>query len=189
VYALSAHSGRNVLERCLALGMNGCLNKPYELSELYAVLRQHYSGRGYSGLLPLLPLLPVGSKALPGQDGIPGLDPLCAINDTGISPTLYPRLLAKFRKQFAEGPQGLRIDVEARAWERVVPFAHTLKGRAGLLGMTEVASIATRLEVAANASDSARAVAALEALERCLQTIVAGLGRILPPDADAEVFP
>jgi two-component system, sensor histidine kinase and response regulator len=186
VYALSAHSGRNVLERCLALGMNGCLNKPYELSELYGVLRQHYSGRGHSGLLPLLP---VGSKALPGQDGIPGLDPLCAINDTGISPTLYPRLLAKFRKQFAEGPQGLRIDVEARAWERVVPFAHTLKGRAGLLGMTEVASIATRLEVAANASDSARAVAALEALERCLQTIVAGLGRILPPDADAEVFP
>lgn len=72
VYALSAHSGRNVLERCLALGMNGCLNKPYELSELYAVLRQHYSGRGHSGLLPLLP---VGSKALPGQDGIPGLTP------------------------------------------------------------------------------------------------------------------
>ena len=39
VYALSAHSGRSVLERCLALGMNGCLNKPYELSELHGVLR------------------------------------------------------------------------------------------------------------------------------------------------------
>jgi two-component system, sensor histidine kinase and response regulator len=181
VYALSAHSGRSVLERCLALGMSGCLNKPYELSELYGVLRQHYSGSGHTGVLPLLP---VGSKALPGLDGIPGLDPLCAINDTGISPTLYPRLLAKFRKQFADGPQGLRIDVEARAWERVIPFAHTLKGRAGLLGMSEIASIAGRLEAAAKAADSTRAAAALQALEERLRIIVGGLDRVLPADEE-----
>lgn len=181
VYALSAHSGRSVLERCLTLGMDGCLSKPYELSELYGVLRQHYSGSGNSGVLSLLP---AGSKALPGLDGIPGLDPLCAINDTGISPTLYPRLLAKFRKQFADGPQSLRIDVEAGAWERVIPFAHTLKGRAGLLGMTEIATLASRIEAAAHAADSARAVPALLALEERLRTIVDGLARILPPEAD-----
>jgi two-component system sensor histidine kinase/response regulator len=45
IYALSAHSGRAVLERCLAIGMNGSINKPYELSDLYKVLRQHYPGR------------------------------------------------------------------------------------------------------------------------------------------------
>ena len=184
VYALSAHSGRSVLERCLALGMNGSLNKPYELNDLHGVLARHHRGGGIPGGPPLLP--PSGGAAVAGLDGIPGLDPQCAINDTGISPTLYPRLLSKFRKQFADGPQGLRIDVQERAWERVVPFAHTLKGRAGLLGMAEVSSIAGRLEAAANARDCARALAALQALELCLRPIVEGLGRILPADVEED---
>jgi CheY-like chemotaxis protein len=167
VYALSAHSSRGVLERCRELGMNGCLDKPYDLAELFTVLRRHYKGASAPATMPQLP---AGASTLAGLEGIPGLDPDCAINDTGISPTLYPRLLAKFRDQFAGGPQGLRADVDARAWGAVVPFAHTLKGRAGLLGMSEIAAIAGRLEAAARAGDAARAQRALQALE-------AGCGR------------
>ena len=63
---------------------------------------------------------------------------------------------------------------------------HTLKGRAGLLGMAEVSSIAGRLEAAANARDCARALAALQALELCLRPIVEGLGRILPADVEED---
>ena len=177
VYALSAHGSRSVLERCRELGMNGCLDKPYDLAELFAVLRRHYRGRSAPESLPPSP---PGTATLAGLEGIPGLDPDCAINDTGISPTLYPRLLAKFRDQFADGPQGLRADVDARAWAAVVPFAHTLKGRAGLLGMSEIAAIAGRLEAAARAGDAARAQRALQALEAGLRPIVEGLDRVLP---------
>ncbi len=177
IYALSAHSGRAVLERCLAIGMNGCLNKPYELSELYKILRRHYpAAAGGADRTPPQQ----GSKALSGLEDIPGLDARCAINDTGISPTLYPRLLAKFQRQFAGGPRGLRRDVESRAWARVSPFAHTLKGRAGLLGMNEISAIAGRLEAAAHARDFARAMGALQALEEALVPIVEGLARVLP---------
>lgn len=70
----------------------------------------------------------------------------------------------------------------------MVPFAHTLKGRAGLLGMTEVASIASRLEVAANAR-TAR-------VRWLLWRRWSGVSRpssldwvgFCLPDADAEVF-
>ena len=181
VYALSAHSGRSVLERCLSLGMNGCLDKPYVLPRLLEVLRRHHPFG--AGAAPLPPL-PAADAAVPGLEGIPGLDPACAINDTGISPTLYPRLLAKFRDQFAAGPQALRRDVEGRDWEQVALFSHTLKGRAGLLGMSEIAVIAGRLEAAARAGDKARAQAALQALEERLRPIVDGLLRALPPSPE-----
>jgi two-component system sensor histidine kinase/response regulator len=177
IYALSAHSGRAVLERCLAIGMNGCLNKPYELSDLYKVLRQHYPG---APDLADLPMAAAGSAVLAGLDDIPGLDARCAINDTGISPTLYPRLLAKFHLQFADGPVELKAAVEDRAWDQVASLAHTLKGRAGLLGMTEVSALAGRLEAAAHAADNSRARIALKSIEEHLHVIVSGLVRILP---------
>jgi two-component system sensor histidine kinase/response regulator len=164
--------------------MNGCLDKPYDLAELFTVLRRHYKGASAPATMPQLP---AGASTLAGLEGIPGLDPDCAINDTGISPTLYPRLLAKFRDQFAGGPQGLRADVDARAWGAVVPFAHTLKGRAGLLGMSEIAAIAGRLEAAARAGDAARAQRALQALEAGLRPIVEGLDRVLPRRGEGSV--
>ena len=85
------------------------------------------------------------------------------------------------------GPQGLRADVDARAWGAVVPFAHTLKGRAGLLGMSEIAAIAGRLEAAARAGDAARAQRALQALEAGLRPIVEGLDRVLPRRGEGSV--
>ena len=93
--------------------MNGCLDKPYDLAELFAVLRRHYRGARAT-----MPPLPAGTSTLAGLEGIPGLDPDCAINDTGISPTLYPRLLAKFRDQFAGGPRACAPMWTPRAWRR-----------------------------------------------------------------------
>ena len=181
VYALSAHSGRQVTNRCLALGMNGCLDKPYEVADLYRVLHQYYRGEGRAP--GTLPSPSDGRPVLEGLDRIPGLDPRCAINDTGISATLYPRLLQKFRDQFADGPSSLRADVAAHAWDRVAPFAHTLKGRAGLLGMGEISAIAGRLEAAAHAGDFVRAERLLIALEAHLRPLVEGLARALPASA------
>ena len=80
------------------------------------------------------------------------------------------------RDQFADGPSSLRADVAAHAWDRVAPFAHTLKGRAGLLGMGEISAIAGRLEAAAHAGDFVRAERLLIALEAHLrQRIYANL--------------
>ena len=178
VYALSAHRGRSVLEHCLALGMNGCLNKPYELPELFDVLSRHYRPEFAPAPTPV----PAGGPALMGLEAVPGLDPNCAINDTGISPTLYPRLLAKFRAQFADGPVALRKDVAARDWAAVALSSHTLKGRAGLLGMNGISMMSGRLEAAARAGDPLRAMTALTELENQMRSLVDGLGKALLPD-------
>ena len=159
--------------------MNGCLNKPYELPDLFDVLSRHHQPE----LESELPRLPVSGPAVMELASVPGLDPNCAINDTGISPTLYPRLLAKFRNQFADGPTGLRKDVAARDWEAVALASHTLKGRAGLLGMNGVSAMAGRLESAARAGDHPRIQAALAELENQMRPLVEGLGKVLLPDA------
>ena len=117
-----------------------------------------------------------------GLEAVPGLDPNCAINDTGISPTLYPRLLAKFRAQFADGPEALRKDVAARDWAAVALSSHTLKGRAGLLGMNGISMMSGRLEAAARAGDPLRATTALAELENQMRPLVEGLGKVLLPD-------
>jgi HPt (histidine-containing phosphotransfer) domain-containing protein len=70
-----------------------------------------------------------------------------------------------------------------------VPFAHTLKGRAGLLGMSEIAAIAGRLEAAARAGDTARAQRTLQALEAGLRPIVEGIDRVLPRSDDGAAAP
>ena len=57
--------------------------------------------------------------------------------------------------------QALRKDVEARDWEAVALSSHTLKGRAGLLGMNGIAAMAGRLESAARAGDRPRGGGAL----------------------------
>jgi HPt (histidine-containing phosphotransfer) domain-containing protein len=82
--------------------------------------------------------------------------------------------------QFADGPVELKAAVEDRAWDQVASCAHTLKGRAGLLGMNEVSALAGRLETAAHAGDNSRARLLLKSLEEHLQVIVSGLARILP---------
>ncbi|WP_374490383.1 ATP-binding protein [Zoogloea sp.] len=190
IYALSAHSRHLVLERCLNLGMNGCLAKPYELAELYAVLRRHYGGNAGAPSPVLAPVAGEGSEVLPDLPGlseIPGLDPHCAIHDTGVSPTLYPRLLARFRNEFAQGPKALVDGVRDQDWQQVSAVAHTLKGRAGLLGMASVAAAASRLETAARARDAARARGALEALVQAIGPIVEGLQRVLPSELEAGV--
>ena len=76
--------------------------------------------------------------------------------------------------------------MDARDWEPVARFSHTLKGRAGLLGMDEIAAIAGQLETAARAGDRTRAQAALQQLEAQLRPIVDGLARVLPADLLSE---
>lgn len=178
VYAMSAHSSHSVIDRCRALGMNGYVSKPYDLRDLHAVLRRHHPG----------PLPEVQARAgrsiaqpvLGGLEDIPGLDPNCALNDTGISGTLYPRLLCRFRDELADAPARVGARIDAGDWDAVRHFAHTLKGKAGFLGMMELSRMAARLETAAQAGDPGRAHDALGTLARHLSPIIAGLRRLLP---------
>ena len=183
VYALSAHSGSRIIQTCLSVGMAGCIAKPYEQSDLYAVLRPHYHCGGKPPALQ--------APASPGEDipaalrNIPGLDAERALHEIGVSPGLYPQLLEKFRVQFAGGATELSADVAASAWDRVAIGAHTLKGRSGLLGMAGISATAARLETAARARDSARAKTALGTLNTQIQAITASLDQ-LPSQEEAQ---
>jgi HPt (histidine-containing phosphotransfer) domain-containing protein len=163
--------------------MNGYISKPYELSDLHAVLRRHHPGP-----LPEPPIRGtrlITRPALRGLEDIPGLDPNCALNDTGISGTLYPRLLRRFRDETGDAPERVAAQIAAGDWEAVRHFAHTLKGKAGFLGMMELSRLAARLETAAGTGDPVRARDALGTLAQHLAPIVAGLERLLPA-ADAQ---
>ncbi|MGL4410285.1 MAG: Hpt domain-containing protein, partial [Zoogloea sp.] len=89
--------------------------------------------------------------------------------------------------EFAQGPKALVDGVRDQDWQQVSAVAHTLKGRAGLLGMASVAAAASRLETAARARDAARARGALEALVQAIGPIVEGLQRVLPSELEAGV--
>jgi len=44
IIALTGHSSRDQIERCLAAGMNGHMGKPFEFDDLVAVIEAHTNG-------------------------------------------------------------------------------------------------------------------------------------------------
>lgn len=164
--------------------MNGAVfDKPYDLAELFTVLRRHYKGASAPATMSQLP----SRRQHPGRaGGHPGLDPDCAINDTGISPTLPapPRQVSRPVCRWPPGP-ARRCGCPGLG-ARWCPSPTPSRAAPASLGMSEIAAIAGRLEAAARAGDAARAQRALQALEAWAAAYRRGAGQVLPRRGEAR---
>ena len=94
-----------------------------------------------------------------------------AIENLGGSPALYEKHLARFKKNYAHAYVSIQEYLDTDHKKEAQRFAHSIKGLAGMLGLTYLARSAEALEMAlgSNAKDLS---AELSVFQKRLEEIV-----------------
>jgi len=185
IIAMTANAMAGDREKVLAAGMNDHIAKPLRVDDMLACMAKWIKPAA-------LPRLEAGSLApLPQPDTglppLPGIDVQAGLGISQHNLALYRRLLVKFaagQAHFAESFEQARQDhSDAAAATRC---AHTLRGVAGNIGATGVASAAAALEQACAEEAPAETLQPLlEQTLAALEPVLAGLAALTRETAPA----
>ncbi|MGV3522593.1 MAG: response regulator [Candidatus Sericytochromatia bacterium] len=134
IVAMTADAVAGVREQVMSVGMNDYLTKPIQLSELFAVLIRWLRPRAQTGER-------MAPAAMPPQAllELPGVDVTGALSRLAGNQTLYLKLLQRFLQELPGQLSQLESAVLGSAGTSDAGIlAHTLKGTAGNLGLTEL---------------------------------------------------
>ena len=176
ILAMTANAFAEDRERCLAAGMDDYVAKPVMPERLYGTLDRWLNVRPDRPAAPPRP--PAGHDPLAGIEGLDATTGLANVRGNVETHHRLLRLFASMHRDDVERWRRLRESGEREAARRL---AHSLKGSAGVLGITGVQQHAAALEAAmrADASDTEQDALAsrLESeLARVLDRVTAALG-------------
>ena len=134
---------------CIEAGMNDQVNKPIDVPELFATLRRWVKPEAFPNLSAEKETAPAGIDFI---DQLPGIDVQSALKRLG-SAVLLRKLLISFRQENRETMQTLHSALAVQDKQLVQRIVHTVKGVAGNLGATDLASSALVLEQAIRNGD------------------------------------
>jgi PAS domain S-box-containing protein len=164
VIAMTANAMESDRQACLAAGMRDHVAKPVDLEQLVACLLRHTGGA--SAAPP--------AAAPPPPAALPLLDREGALRRLGGRQALYERLIASFAQDAPAELQALAAHVRERRRPDAVRALHTLRGLAGAVGASALATLAAEQEQAVRAGGDA-AAADVQALQRQLDDTLAAL--------------
>lgn len=176
VIAMTAHALDSDRAKALESGLNDYISKPIDVQRLTSVLLQWLKTKNGKA---------ARSNHERPADDIPSeralertkkectqLDTEAALARLGGNQTLYYRLLNMFCEENAQTAQKIR-----QAWQTGQPdearrLAHTIKGLAGTIGATGLASAAKALEVSITQNQTALVEEYIEQIEACLIELI-----------------
>ncbi len=178
IVALTAHAVAGDRERCLAVGMDDYLGKPFARSELVAILRRWLS-------VPLASATDTADVSQPGEippvalpllDAIPGADAKSVVLDGTVleqirvmerngAPQLLSRLIQIYLRDAIQLIEEARQAIGTGNAEALRVAAHTLKSSSANLGALRVRDACRELELQARAQQLAGAAERLALLE------------------------
>ncbi len=169
IVAMTANAMPADRERCLAAGMNDHLGKPIEPNELWHTLTRWMPIQ----VEPRIESPRVIEAAVDWQ--LPGVDIDSGLRRVLGKRELYQRLLGKFAASQAEVPAQVRAALAANQLESAERLAHSLKGLAGNLGATDLATLAATLESAIKDERHDELEALLSEVQQSLEALVAAI--------------
>lgn len=178
IIAMTAHATIEEKQRCLATGMNDHISKPIDPAMLFETI-----GRC---LRPSATLLERTAPPAPADDlpAIAGLDAADGLRRVAGNRKLYLKLLRQFVDQQADAPAQLAEQLKAVDLSTAERTAHTVKGVAANLSISEVQASAGALEKAIREqADPAR----LETLRQQFSEVLFDLLARLRPALGAEL--
>jgi PAS domain S-box-containing protein len=188
---------------CLQAGMNDQVNKPIDVTELFATLQRWVRpGAFVSNATEKGPEVAIETRF---SDQIPGIDVPKALKRLG-SAVLLRKLLLSFRQENLETTKNLHEALAQGDDQLVQRLIHTVKGVGSNLGATELTNSASLLEEAIKGGDADAQSASLSIFEKNLalllnsirameergakfaETKITGSAAILPADRERIVL-
>jgi PAS domain S-box-containing protein len=174
ILAMTANAMAGDREKAMACGMNDHISKPLNEAAMFATLAKWIRPRASQPSLATS-TRPAAERAVE-LPPLPGIDADAGLRISQGRLDLYRRLLGKFRdgqSDFVTRFSAALNDPDASAPTRI---AHTLRGTAGNIGATALATAAATLEEACSNGHAGTDVsAALSAVERELAPVLVGL--------------
>ena len=183
IIALTAHALEDEQQRAKAAGMTDFLTKPIDPDQLLATI-QHHARQGNEPAASAAPPATVPSGDTPdrtpaGFPEIAGIHVAEGLRRMLNKAPLYEKVLRDFHARFTGEPERIRQALTAGAHETAARMAHSLKGTGGTIGARDLSRAAQNLETAIKAAQADPA-AELAALERELDTVLAGIAAAFP---------
>jgi signal transduction histidine kinase/DNA-binding response OmpR family regulator/HPt (histidine-containing phosphotransfer) domain-containing protein len=184
IIAVTADAMERERQKCLAAGMNDHVPKPIEPDRLLATLLVWIDPKRLGA-----PLSSAPAKAAPRVDGLPelpGVEVTSALARVSGNVGLLRNLLNEFRTSWADVAPRLQAAVEEDRLSDALHLAHSLKGLAATLSMTEVTKAAEHLEKDLKRHDLATVPADLSDLQTALDIVLPGLEALIPAEDDED---
>ena len=168
ILAMTAHAMKSDKDRCLEAGMNGHISKPFEPSNLCRTLAKWLDAKETL-------VMPDDMKAADIFNiDFPGINSETAKRLLSGNAELFRRLLSKFLDDYSEASGKITDLLASEDIESAHRMAHSIKGVAGSLGMTELQACAADLELTLNRGDDIY-LGQLEDFSSSLRKVVDGL--------------
>jgi CheY-like chemotaxis protein/HPt (histidine-containing phosphotransfer) domain-containing protein len=181
IIAVTAHARPEDTDQALAAGMSDHVAKPIDPVRLVSVLARWLEARSRAPRAPNAgaPNPPSVEAGLP--DTLPGIDQESGLQRIGGNATAYKRVLLSFHSRFVWTAKELTILLEQGQRAEARLLAHSLRGVAGNLGASQVASDAARIEDAIRTGAPAELWAECAALQTSLDEVMSGLRSLEQP--------
>jgi|GEM_PF-2115800 len=141
IIAMTAFAFSDERDKCLSVGMNDHIAKPIDPDNVYSVLiRWIPPGKTLSA--PVVN----NTSAETFPDTLPGIDVASALARVNGNNGLLRRILAEFRDTNRSTIADIRVATTARDRDHLLQITHTLKGLAGTIGATSLATTAAKFE-------------------------------------------
>jgi HPt (histidine-containing phosphotransfer) domain-containing protein len=151
IIAITANVMASDRQACLAAGMNDHVGKPFDLSNLVAVLQRHARPAGIDA--PSKPHASVPSRtstrlpaSLLDEAQVKGIDLKAAVARMGGNLGVYRRMLASFIEGLSAKYDELADLLQTGKRQEAGRLMHTLKGLASTLGIQALYSLSARAE-------------------------------------------
>ena len=174
IIAMTANAMKGDREKVLACGMNDYITKPINVNRMFITMARWIVSNKCGSSDPTsdnIEISPVGNS---NEWNLPGVDINLGLQITRNNETLYSRLLIKFRESNQSFEQEINETLNSGDTEAAARLAHTLKGVAGNLGMTNLHGATQVLEKAFHDEDESTALLLKDVVEK-LKVVLDGL--------------
>ncbi|WNR44393.1 response regulator [Paenibacillus roseipurpureus] len=150
IIAMTADAMQGVKELVLEAGMDAYITKPFEAIQLYSVLQRTIQTAKESSYAQA-----AAAKAEPdaepsvekaGEEMI-SLDVAGALERLGHNTGLYQRIVTKFKNEYTEAIEDIRLAIVSEDVPKAVMLAHTLKGVTSNIGAMLLSEMASEMQI------------------------------------------